>query len=209
MADVGLIYAAEPTTAGSIFVAPKGTPAPAAPDDPTGATVELDYDLWTDLGDVGEDGFTEKTDRRIDRKRNFGGKVVKVLQTEYGKSYDLTFLETLNADVLKAIHGAANVDITPATATHGNQIVVRKNARRLPHLSWIVDTVDTSLGTDEDHPARYREYIPDGQIVETKDEKIVHTDTVEYGVTIEAFEVDGNNVISWSDDGRLSTAGSS
>lgn len=208
MADVGNIYAAEPTTSGSIFCAPKGTAPPAEATDPGGAVVALDLDLWTDLGDVGEDGFTERTDRRIDRKRNFGGKVVKVLQTEFGKSYDLVFLETLNADVLKAIHGTVNVDVTPASDTHGAQIVVRKNARRLPHLSWIVDTIDSSLGDDEDHPARYREYIPDGQIVDTKDEKIVHTDTLEYGVTIEAFESDGNHVISWSDDGRLATSSS-
>jgi hypothetical protein len=205
MADVGLIYAAEPTAVGSIFVAPKGTPAPAEPDDPGGAVVTLDLDLWTDMGDVGEDGFTEKTDRKIDRKRNFGGKVIKVLQSEWGKSYDLVFLETLNADVLKAIHGANNVDITPATDTHGTQIVVRKNSSRLPHLSYVIDTIDSSLGDDEDHPARFREYIPDGQIVDTGDVKIVHTDTIEYKCTIEAFEVNGNNVISWSDDGRLAT----
>lgn len=209
MADVANIYAAEPTTLGSIFSAPKGSPAPAEADDPAGATATLDEDVWTDLGDVGDGGFTEKTDRRLVRKRNFGGKVVKVLQTEFGKTYDLVFLETLNADVLKAIHGAANVDITPATAEHGTQIVVRKNARRLPHLAWVIDTIDSSLGDDEDHPARFREYIPDGQIVDTKDVKIVHSDTIEYGVTIEAFEADGNNVISWSDDGRLAAGSGS
>jgi hypothetical protein len=208
MADVDLIYAAEPTTSGSIFVAPKGTPPPAEPDDPAGATATLSED-WTDLGDVGEDGFTEKTERRLVRKRNFGGKVVKVLQTEFGKMFDLVFLETLNADVLKAIHGASNVDITAANETHGNQIVVRKNAKRLPHLSWVVDTIDSSLGVDEDNPGRFREYIPDGQIVDTKDVKIVHSDTIEYGVTIEAFEKDGNNVISWSDDGKLAVGSGS
>lgn len=202
MADVANIYAAEPTASGSIFVAPKGTTAPAEADDPAGATVELSED-WTDLGDVGEDGFTEKTDRKIDKKRNFGGKVVKVLMTEFGKSYELVFLETLNADVLKAIHGANNVDVTPANASHGTQIVVRKNAKRVPHLSWVIDTIDSSLGVDEDHPARFREYIPDGQIVDTGDIKIVHTDTIEYAATIEAFEVDGNHVISWSDDGQI------
>lgn len=207
MADVANIYAAEPTASGSIFVAPKGSPAPAAADDPAGATAVLDDLVWTDLGDVGEDGFTEKTERRIDKKRNFGGKVIKVLQTEFGKVYDLVFLETLNADVLKSIHGANNVDITPATADHGTQIVVRKNSRRIPHLSWVIDTIDSSLGVDEDHPARFREYIPDGQIVDTTDVKIVHTDTIEYGVSIEAFESDGNNVIAWSDDGQI-TVGS-
>lgn len=202
MANVDNVYAAEPTIAGSIFVAARGTPAPAEADDPAGATAELDA-AFISLGDVGEKGFTEKTDRKIDRKRNFGGKVVKVLQTEFGKSYDLVFLESLNAEVLKAIYGEKNVTTEPANSTHGVQIVTRKNARRLPHLSWVVDTIDSSLGSDEDHPARYREYIPDGQIVDTGDVNIVHTDTIEYRVTIEAFEHENNHVISWSDDGQL------
>lgn len=202
MADVANIYAAEPTVSGSIFVAPKGTAAPAEPDDPSGATATLSGD-WTDLGDVGEDGFTEKTERRITKVRNFGGTVVKVLQTEFGKTYDLVFLESLSADVLKSIYGNNNVDITPADGSHGTQIVVRKNKTKMQHLSWVVDTIDSSLGDDEDHPARFREYIPDGQIVDTKDVKLVHTDVIQYGVTLEAFEADGNNVIQWSDDGRL------
>lgn len=202
MGNVENVYAAEPTVAGSIFVAPLGTPAPADADDPSGATAPLDL-AFIDLGDVGEDGFTETTDRRITRKRNFGGKVIKVLQTEHGITYQLVFAESLNADVLKAIYGAANVTISPATATHGQQIAVRKNNRRSPHLTWVVDTIDSSLGADEDHPAIWRTYIPDGQIVDTRDVKIVHSDTIEYGVTLEAFEKDGNNVITWTDDGQV------
>lgn len=202
MANVDNVYAAEPTAAGSIFVAPKGTPPPAEADDPAGATAELHVD-FTDLGDVGEDGFTEKTDRKIDKKRNFGGKIVKVLQTEYSKMVTLVFLESLNADVLKAIHGANNVTIQAATSEHGEQIVVRKNAKRLPHLAWVIDTIDSSLGADEDHPARFRDYIADGQITDTGDVKKVHTDTIEYEVTIEVFEHEGNHMLSWSDNGQI------
>jgi hypothetical protein len=203
MSDTTQIYAAEPTVGGSIFVGPLGTPAPAEPDDPSGATAELDAAM-IDLGDVGDSGFTEKTDRRITRKRNFGGKVVKVLQTEFGKTYELVFLESMNADVLKAIYGAANVTVAAADSTHGVQVVVRKNAKRLPHQVWVVDTIDSSLGADEDHPALWRSYIPDGQIVDTGDVKVVHSDTIEYKVTIEAFETEGNHVITWTDDGQTS-----
>jgi len=203
MTDVKQIYAAEPTVGGSIFVGPLGTPAPAEADDPSGATAELDGAM-VDLGDVGDAGFTEKTDRRITRKRNFGGSVVKVLQTEFGKSYELVFLESLNADVLKAIYGSKNVDVTAADSTHGVQVVVRKNRKRLPHQVWVIDTIDSSLGADEDHPALWRSYIPDGQIVDTGDVKIVHSDTIEYKVTIEAFETNDNHVITWSDDGQVS-----
>lgn len=202
MADVNMIYAAEPTVAGSIFVGPLGTPAPADADDPSGATATLDA-AFLDLGDVADDGFTEKTNRKIVKKRNFGGKIVKVLQTEFDLEYMLTFLESVNADVLKAVWGSKNVDVTPATSLHGTQIVVRKNAKRLPHLAWVIDTIDSSLGADEDHPAIYRTFIPNGQITDTGDVKIVHTDTIEYKVTLEAFETDDLHVITWTDDGQV------
>jgi hypothetical protein len=201
MADAKLIYAAEPTAAGSISAAPLGTPGPSMPT----PFDELDAG-FVDLGDVGEDGFNEVTDRKIDKKRNFGGKVVKVLQTEFGKQIELVFLESLNADVLKAIHGRKNVTVQAATADHGQIVEVRKNARRLPHLSWVVDTIDSSLGDGEDITAKYRSYIPDGQIIDTGDVKIVHTDTIEYKVTIEAFaDEDGEFIYTWTDDGLVVT----
>lgn len=190
MADVKNVFAAEPTAAGSIFVGSLDTPRP------TSATSELDLD-FIDLGDVGEDGFTEIPERAIEKKRAFGGKVVKVLQTEFSQTYELVFLESLNAEVLRAIYGTANVTVTPADSGNGEQIEVRKNSRRLPHLSWVIDTIDSQLG------ARHRTYIPDGQIIDTGQVRIVHTDTIEYSVTIEAFEdTDGENAYTWSDNGR-------
>ncbi|MCG7610343.1 hypothetical protein [Mycobacterium sp. CnD-18-1] len=198
MGDVKNVYAAEPTATGCIFAAPQGTLGPSLPD-PFAA---LDP-AYIDLGDVGEDGFNEVTDRSIERKRNFGGKVVKVLQTEFGKMIELVFLESLNANVLKAIHGDSNVTVVAANSAHGEIVETRKNATRLPHMSWVVDTIDSSLGTSG-NPARFRDYIPDGQIVETGDVKKVHTDTIEYSVTIEAFEDEnGEHMYSWSDNGQL------
>lgn len=189
-----LIYAAEPAADGTIFAGPLDTPGP------TSAVSILD-DGYINLGDVGEDGFTETVDRNLTKKRNFGGRVVKVLQTEFGITYKLVFLESLNADVLKAIWGADNVTVTPANGSHGNQIEVRKNAKRAPHLSWVIDTIDSELG------ARHRTWIPDGQIEDTGDVKIVHSDTIEYEVTIETFEnenADKDNARTWSDDGKTS-----
>lgn len=187
-----LIYAAEPTAEGTIFAAPLDTTGP------TSAVSVLD-EAFINLGDVGEDGFTEVVDRNTNKKRNFGGKVVKVLQTEFGITYELVFLESLNADVLKAIWGSSNVTVTPANGSHGTQIEVRKNSKRPPHLQWVVDTIDSDLG------ARHRTWIPDGQIIDTGDVKIVHSDTIEYKVTIEAFESDQaekDNARTWTDDGK-------
>ncbi|PJE24732.1 MAG: hypothetical protein CK431_04330 [Mycobacterium sp.] len=197
MSNIDNIYAAEPAAAGSIFVAPLGTEGPSMPT----PFDELDP-AFIDLGEVGEDGFNEVSNRKNDKKRNFGGRVVKVLQTEYDNMVELVFLESLNAEVLKAVYGSANVTVVAATEEHGTIVEVRKNARRLPHLSWVVDTLDTTLG-DGEYTAKYRSYIPDGQIFEIGDVKVVHTDTIEYKVTIQCFEDEsGQHIYTWSDDGR-------
>lgn len=188
--DVKQIYSAEPLATGAIRVAPLGTAAP------TTATSTLDA-AFVDLGYVGADGFTEKNDRKTDNKRSFGGKVVKVIQSEFNASVEVTLLESTNAEVLKAVFGSSNVSVVAATAQHGVQVTVKKNSKRLPHLSWVIDTTDSELD------AFYRNYIPDGKVSTVGDIKIVHTDTIEYKLTIEAFEnADGDNIITFTDDGQ-------
>lgn len=183
------IFAAAPLVLGSLRVGPLTTPAP------TDAVTALNAG-FVDLGYIGDGGFTKKLDRRTTQKRAFGGKVVKVLQSEFTSSVTLKLLESLNADALTAIYGSANVDTVAATSQHGAQIAVKVNSIKLPHLSWVIDTQDDELG------ASYRVYIPDGQVFQVGDIKIVHTDTIEYDITINAFDdASGNQMYVWSDDG--------
>lgn len=190
------VYAAEPLATGSLIVFPLGTEPPAERDDPDGATAELP-EGGIDLGHIGEDGFTETTERNTDKKRNFGGKVVKVLQTEYNHQLKFVFLESLNAYVLKAVYGDNNVVVSPADGTHGTRCVVRKNSRKLPRKTWCIDTTDTELN------AFYRNWVPEGQIVELSDVVVVHSDTIMYEVTMECYEdPGGDHVITWTDDGN-------
>lgn len=186
------IYAAEPLATGVCFVAPLGTPGP------TDARVALNP-AFIDLGYTGVDGFMEKNDRKIDLKRSFGGKVVKVLQSEYSASLDFTMMESLNANVLKAIFGPSNVTVTAATPLHGAQVKVLKNSRKLPHQSWVIDTVD------DDDGAKYRNYVGDGQITTVAEIKVVHTDVIEYKVTLECFETTAglDNIVTFTDDNQL------
>lgn len=187
--DVKNVYAAEPLATGSCLVAPLGTPLP------TSAEAELDED-FVDLGYVGEDGFTETMERTTDEKKAFGGDTVKVLQTEYNHSFQFVLLESLNADVLKAVYGADNVTVTPANSTHGVQVSIKKNAKKLPHMSWVIDTTDSELG------GRYRNVIPDGQITEVSDVTIVHSDTISYEVTVKCFKnTAGDYVYTYTDSG--------
>jgi hypothetical protein len=196
------IYNAEPLATGVIFVSPVGTPLPIDAQTPV-LTVSS---LWVDLGYTGVDGFVEKNDRRIDLKRAFGGKVVKVLQTEYNATLDFTFMESLNAFVLQAVFGSTNVVITAATNLHGNQVQVFKNSRKLPHQAWVIDTYDDALGSPSlinPLQAKYRNVVPNGVITTVAEIKVVHTDVIEYKVTLECLESPAgmDNIVTYTDDG--------
>ncbi|WP_238997118.1 hypothetical protein [Mycolicibacterium sp. CBMA 361] len=134
------VYAAEPLATGTCFVAETGTTGP------TNASASLNPG-FTDLGNIGEDGFTESMARTTDEKKNFGGKIVKVLQTEYKHTFKFVLMESLNADVLKAVYGADNVTVTAANGTHGTQVKITKNGKRLGHFSWVIDTTDSELNS--------------------------------------------------------------
>jgi len=190
--NVQNIYAGQPLATGVIFVAPLGTSGP------TSATSSLNP-AFVDLGYVGADGFTERNERSVDMKRSFGGKTVKVLQTEYSASVEVVLLESINANVLKAVFGESNVTVTPANSQHGAQVQVKKNARKLPYQSWVIDTFDDETG------AKYRSYMPNAKVTTVSDIVVSHSDTIEYRVTIECFETStgDDNIITFTDNGLL------
>lgn len=184
--SVANVYAAMPRATGTLLRAPLGTPGPA------NAIAELSS-AWVDLGYIGEDGYTMSESRDTDKKKAFGGNVVKILQTDYSLTIQFSFLESINADVLRAVYGDDNVTV------RGPSIRVRHNKAPLPHASWVIDTLDSAVGLR-------RIWIPDGQITTVDDVQIVHTETIAYKVTVECFEdADGTPLYEWVHIGRPST----
>lgn len=189
--EVGNVFAAEPSAAGAAFVAPLGTTLPTSVDGALDAA-------FVGLGYVGEDGITETSERSTDEKKDMGGRIVKVLQTGYNHSFKFVLLESLNADVLKAIYGASNVTVTPADGTHGTQVKVRKTSKKLPHQTWVFDTIDSELS------AKYRNCVADGQVISVGDVTLASKDTIEYEVELKVFESStGEYVTTYTDDGRI------
>jgi hypothetical protein len=108
-------------------------------------------------------------------------------------------MESINADVLRAVFGDSNVTVTAATHLHGAQVKVSKNRKTLPHACWIIDVVD------EDKTMR--SVIQDGQPTDVGDIKIVNTDTIMYELTIECFEIAGtDNILTYTDDGQTTSS---
>jgi len=178
---VGNVFAAMPAATGALLRAPLGTALPTSARTAPGAE-------FIDQGFIGEDGFTQAEARDTEKKKAFGGSVVKVLQTDYSVTIQFAFLESTNAEVLKSIYGADNV--TVGTAEDDEEIVVRKNKKQSPHASWIIDVVDGD--------GLIRTVVPDGQITEVDDIVKVHSDTIAYTVTMECFEdANGDNVLEY------------
>ena len=148
-------------------------------------------------GYIGEDGVTETNERSTDRIRAWGGDTVKVVQTEHNVSYQFTFLETLNRDVLEAVYGEDNVTTTAATASTGTLHEVQVNASTLPHKSYVFEV--------KDGDAKIRIYVPDGQITEVGDITYSDSEVIGYQVTVEAFADElGNKAYKFLDDGVFS-----
>lgn len=151
---------------------------------------------FTAAGYIGDSGVVETNERSTDKVRAWGGDTVKVVQTEHNVSYKFTFLETLNADVLKAVYGDDNVTTTAATISTGTLHEVAVNSSTLPHKSYVFEV--------KDGDAKIRIYIPDGQITEVGDVTYSDGEVVGYEVTVECFADElSNKAYKFLDDGKF------
>ena len=189
MEGISAILTGSPITAtGGILSAPLSTTRP------TDAVTALPAG-FVKKGYVGEDGVKKTVDKTDEKIRAWGGSTVKIVRQEHSVSYSWTFLESGNAEVLKAIYGADNVIITPATVDHGAQIEIRETGQMLPRESWLLEMKDGDTAI--------REYIPDGQLAVSGDVQFVHSNVIQYTVTLEAFpDANGVKSYSWMDDGQ-------
>lgn len=189
--SVGNVVAGKPLATGGAWGGPLGTALP------TDEAVALNVALKA-YGYIGEDGLTETNGRSTEKVKAWGGDTVKVLQTDYSVTYQFTFIESLNAEVLKAVFGASNVTVTAATSTTGTKIAVKRNAEQLPHQVFVFEI--------KDGPARVRIVVPDGQVTEVGDVTYNDGGVISYQVTVEAFysAAIGGQSVSYSDDGKFS-----
>jgi hypothetical protein len=187
---VANVVAGRPLTTGGVLIAPLSTALPtAASTSPNVAFVAAGY--------IGEDGVTEGTDRSTEKVKAWGGDIVKVLQTEFSATYQFTFLESLNAEVLKTVYGDANITTTAATSTTGTLQAIKINSLILPHKSFIFEVKDGN--------AKVRIVVPDGQVNEVGEVTYADSEVVAYQVTIEAFQdASGNNAYKYTDNGVFS-----
>lgn len=157
----------KPKVGGSVYRAPLGTPVP------TDATTPLDS-AFENLGYISEDGVTNSNSPSVDQIKAWGGDVVKDLQTEKPDTFQMTFIEALNVNVLKTRYGDNNV-----TGSLETGLTIRANSEMLGESVWVFEMILNGN-------VLKRTVIPKGVVTETGD--IVYQDgsAVGYDVKISA-----------------------
>lgn len=172
MANTAYVNVGKPDTgvSGGVCSAPLGTELPENALDALAAD-------FVNYGFISEDGLTETNEKSSDKIKAWGGRIVKNLQTDSSASFSFSFIESSNADVLRAICGEDNVTVS------GSSITAKFDLEQLPSRVWNFDV--------RDGDKRVRVSVPNGQITELGDVTYGDEDVIAYEVTVDAL---------WDDD---------
>lgn len=143
-------------------------------------------------GYISEEGLTKTVDRTTEKIRDWNGDTVLITQSDHAATLQFTFMEAANADVLKIIYGEENVVIA------GDNIMVTDNSDELPHFSLNAEM----KGSAE---KKVRVFAPDAQVTAVGDISFVRTGVIQYQVTVECFDVDGDKLYTFIDGPEAGT----
>lgn len=161
------VTAGKPKIGGAVYRAPLGTTLP------TDAVTALN-EAFVDMGYVSEDGVTNSNTIESDDIKAWGGDTVLALQTDKTDTFQMTLIESMNINVLKAVFGDDNV-----TGTLANGITVEANATEQEDAAWVIDMI--ARGN-----VKHRVVIPSGKISEVGDTVYSDTEAVGFEVTVTA-----------------------
>lgn len=166
--NANYVSVGKPMIGGAVFRAPLGTTLP------TNATATLGS-AFENMGYISEDGVTNNNARESENIKAWGGDTVLSPQTNKTDTFGMTFLEVLNATVLKAVHGDDNVD-----GDISSGITVKVNSKELEAAAWVID-MEMTQGVLK------RIVIPNGKITEISEVSYKDNAAVGYKTTITAF----------------------
>ena len=129
MSDVKNVTTGKPKIGGAVFCAPVGTALP------TDVTTALNV-AFKSLGYCSDDGLTNSNSPESDTVKAWGGDTVLSMQTAKPDTFKYKLLEVMNADVLKAVYGDANV-----TGTLTTGITVKANSTQQAAKAWVFELI--------------------------------------------------------------------
>lgn len=167
--SVSNVTAGKPKIGGSIYRAPLGT------DVPTNATTALDTSFKC-LGYVSDEGVTNSTSIESEDIKAWGGDTVLTPQTGKTDTFQMSLLESLNIEALKAYFGDANVTGTDIKTG----IAIKCNSQELQPSIWVVEMI--AAGN-----IPHRVVIPNAKPTEMEDITYVDNEPVALGMTLTAL----------------------
>lgn len=168
------VTAGKPKLSGSIFRAPLGTVLPTDSESALNAAFD-------EIGYCSDDGVTNDGSRESTKIKAWGGDTVLIVQTGKEDSFKMTWIEALNVDTLKAVHGEDNVSGSLSTG-----ISIKANSKELDSASYVIDMV---MRDD----AIKRIVIPNAMISEVGEITYSDEDVVGYPVTLDCTPDDEGN----------------
>lgn len=168
--NTNYVSAGKPKVGGAVYRAPLGTALP------TDASTELASD-YKSLGYISEDGLKNENAPDNEDIKAWGGNIVLSVQTEKIDTFEMTFIESLNIEVLKMIYGDSNV-----TESNGT-IKVAATADEAEEAVYVVDMIMRG-------GALKRIVIPQGKISDLGEIEYKDDDAVGYDTTITAMPDD-------------------
>lgn len=172
--NANYVVTGKPKIKGGAFSAELGTVLP------TDAKSEL-AEGFVNLGYISEDGMTNSNSETTKDVKSWGAIIVNTSVTETTDTNKLTFIESVNPDVLKEVYGHANV--TGTTLKEGLKIAVTGGTRT--YRSYVFDMITGNY--------LRRIVYPEAIITSVGDISYKDEDSVAYECTIKArADSDGN-----------------
>ena len=127
-----LVTTGKPKVGGSVYRAPKGTQPP------TSATATL-AETYKNMGYISQDGVSNTISWDSETVKEWGGGDVIAFEDNKSDTFKMKFIESLNPEVLKAVHGDSNVTGTDASTTTGLSVAVNGDEHE-EHV-WVIDMI--------------------------------------------------------------------
>lgn len=129
MTNVDNVSVGKPKVGGAVHAAPAGTTAP------TSAVTALS-DAFKDLGYISDEGVKNNGERSTNKIKAWGGDVVASVQTDKTDTFTMTFIESMNSNVMKVAYGSTNV-----SGDLNSGLTVLVNSTELEEWVIVVDMV--------------------------------------------------------------------
>ena len=176
MPNTNYVSTGKPKVAGAVYRAAKGTTLP------TSASASLSG-AFVDMGYISEDGVTNSNSPSSEKIRDWSGQTVLVVTTEKPDTFKMTFIESLNSNVLETVYNEDNVTVDGVNGT----IAIAANSAEAEEYVYVIDMVMRG-------GALRRIVIPAGVLSEVGDIVYKSDEAVAYEVTLDALpDASGNS----------------